>query len=316
MKNLLKLIPFFLAFITLIINSGCNEEGNGNGADNEIAPLIQIVDGHKPGNAITELNGIISLTLDITKGTSQLKTITILENNIKLDLNRIEYVGLTGTANPLLLTGIDKDGFNREIRIQAHNAYDTRTYTIRVEDEAGLSDEISFDITILEPIEKSLTGVLWNQGGPAGKGGIDLEDGSSTGTRLSSTGNPSVDTSYLRAEMRDMGIDSLAGSGDNWRRRIAAINGTEVRFLGNNLQDFNFNNISTKEAILTAFEAAAPLSETLPNWGSFKVSHKVAEGDIFVVKKGEKYYLVKIDSIVETTVLGDNTDHYEVSIKY
>ncbi|GAB4249742.1 MAG: hypothetical protein Kow0027_12710 [Saprospiraceae bacterium] len=314
MKNLFKIIPIVFSF-ALLFTVGCQDEGTGGGG-NDIGPLVQIVDGPNPGDVITELNGTISVTLDVTKGTSPLNTVTIQENGTKLDLSRIEYVGVSGSANPLLLSGANKDGFTQEIRIQAQDAYDTRTYTIKVEDEAGLSDEVSFDITIVEPIEKTLTGVLWNQGGPAGKGGIDLDDGSSTGSKLSSTGDPAVDTSYLRAEMRDMGIDSLAGSGDNWRRRVAGINGSEVRFLGNSLPDFNFDNITTKEAILSAFEAAAPLSETLPNWGSFKVSHEVAEGDIFVVKKGEKYYLVKVDVVVETTVLGDNTDHYEVSIKY
>lgn len=316
MKNLQKIFPIALSFALLFAAIGCGEDGTGGGGTNDIAPLVQLVDGPNPGNVITELSGTISVTIDVTKGTSPLKTVTITENGTKLDLGRIEFVGVGGSANPLLLSGTDKDGFTWEIRIQAQDAYDTRTYTITVEDEAGLSDAASFDITIVEPIEKSLTGVLWNQGGPAGKGGIDLDDGSTTGTKLSSTGDPAVDTSYLRAEMRDMGIDSLAGSGDNWRRRVASINGTEVRFLGNNLPDFNFDNITTKEAIVSAFESASPLSETLPNWGSFPVSHEVAEGDIFVVKKGEKYYLVKVDVVVETTVLGDNDDHYEVSIKY
>ncbi len=316
MKNLVKIIPFVMFLAVIFTSAGCGEDGTGGGTVNDIAPLVQLVDGPNPGNVITELNGTISVTVDVTKGTSPLNTLTVLENGTKLDLSRIEFVGVGGSANPLLITGTDKDGFNWEIRIQAQNAYDTRTYTIKVEDEAGLSDEVSFDITIVEPIEKSLTGILWNQGGPAGKGGIDLDDGSSTGTKLSSTGDPAVDTSYLRAEMRDMGIDSLAGSGDNWRRRIASINGTEVRFLGNSLPDFNFDNVTTKEAIVSAFEAAAPLTETLPNWGSFTVSHEVAEGDIFVVKKGGKYYLVKVDLVVETMVLGDNSDHYEVSVKY
>lgn len=315
MKNLLKIISGFFVVATIFSSVGCGEDGTG-GTGTDIAPLVQLLDGPNPGSTITELSGVITIKVDATKGTSALKTVTISEGGTKVDLSRIEYVGVSGSANPLLLSGADKDGFTYEIKITAQDTYDKRTYSVKVEDEVGLSDEVSFDVTIVEPIEKSLTGVLWNQGGPAGRGGIDLEDGSSTGTKMSSTGDPAVDTSYLRAEMRDMGIDSLAGSGDNWRRRIAAINGNEVRFLGNSLPDFNFDNITTKEAIQTAFDAAAPFTETLPNWGSFTVSHQVAEGDIFVVKNSERYYLIMVDVIVETTILGDNEDHYEVSIKY
>ncbi len=314
MKQFLSIFAGLVLAAGIVLFTGCEDDTPGPG--NDIPPLIQIVDGPNPGTSVDAPGTTISVTVDVTKGTSPLQTLTVKDNGTNVELSRLEFVGQSGAANPFLLLGTNKDGFTWEIRIKAHQTFETHTYSISVVDEKGLSDEVSFDITVLEPIEKTLTGILWNQGGPAGRGGIDLDDGSSTGTKLTSTGDPAVDTSYLRAELRDMGIDSLAGSGDNWRRRIGPINGTEARFLGNNLPDFNFDNVTTKEAIRMAFENASPFSESLPNWGSYKVSAKVNIGDIFVVRKANKYYLVKVDEIVETTVLGDNTDHYTVSIKY
>lgn len=313
MKNLNVFFLTLIAACVLTFTTGCGDDEPVK----DIAPLLLLADGPNPGSTISELGGAITIKVDASKGTSPMNTLTISENGVKVALNRLTFVGQSGGANPFLLTGANKDAFVWETLILAHDdTYGSRTYTVTVADEKGLTGEVSFDITIIEPIEKSLTGILWNQAGPAGRGGIDLDDGSSTGTKLSSSGDPAIDTSYLRAELRDMGIDSLAGSGDNWRRRIGAINGSDARFLGNNLPDFNFDNVDTKEAVTTAFDTAAPFTETLLEWGAFKVSHKLAIGDIFVVKSGDRYYLVRVDDIVETTTIGNNEDQYLVSIKY
>ena len=146
---------------------------------------------------------------------------------------------------------------------------------------------------------------------PRGEGAIDLDNGGSTGT---SDGN---------AELRDMGIDSLAGSGNNWRRRIGGINGTTVRYAGNIGVDFGA--VASKEAIVALYNDAAELTTAstisdgnIDVWGDFKVSDTVNVGDVFVVYKSSSatYYLVVVNSVTENTTLGDNTDKYNVSIKY
>jgi len=313
MKRILLIFSSLFLLTTVLVNSGCTSDPTDPGTD--LNPLVQIVAGPTPGDIITDLGGIVSVSIEVTKGTNNLNTLTILEDGSKIsDLARLEFVGQAGAANPFLLSGGNENGFTWDINIKAHNVYETHTYTFEVADEKGLTGSAEFDLTIVEPIEMDISGVLWNQAGPVGHGGIDLDDGSTTGTAPHV--NDPNDT-YLLAEMRDMGIDSLAGSGDNWRRQIGSMNGTEIRFVGNSLPDFDFTTISTKEAIVTAFDAASPFTETLPNWGSFTVSAKVQEGDIFAVNQGDaKYYLVKVDKVTETLDLGDNTDNYKVSIKY
>jgi hypothetical protein len=122
-----------------------------------------------------------------------------------------------------------------------------------------------------------------------------------------------------------MGIDSLAGSGDNWRRRIGGINGTEVRYVGNTSSSAEFASVASKEAIVAAFDGGDDLitastiaTDHLDVWGNFKVSEVVSQGDVFAIYKSSSntYYLVVVNNVVETTNLGDNTDHYNVSIKY
>lgn len=310
MKNIFWIFSSLL-LTTAILNSGCNNDPAGN----DLNPLVQIVTGPTPGNIISELGGTVSVTIEVTKGTNTLSTLTILEDGTKIsDLSRLEFVGQAGAANPFLLSGGNENGFTWDINIKAHQAYETHTYTFEVADEKGLKGSADFDLTILEPLEMDISGVLWNQAGPAGHGGIDLDDGTTTGT-APHVGDPN--NFYLLAEMRDMGIDSLAGSGDNWRRQIGSMNGTEIRFVGNSLPEFNFSAVDTKVAIVTAFDAASPFTKTLPTWGAFVVSAKVQVGDIFAVNKGgNKYYLIRVDNITETTNLGDNTDNYEISIKY
>jgi hypothetical protein len=310
MKRILWIFSSLLLLTTVILNSGCQDDPTGT----DLNPLVQITAGPTPGNTITELGDTVSVTIEVTKGTNTLSTLTILEDGTKIsDLSRLEFVGQQGAANPFLLISGNENGFTWDINIKVHEVYETHTYTFEVADEKGLKGSADFDLTIVEPLEMDITGVLWNQAGPVGNGGIDLDDGSTTGTAPHI--NDPNDT-YLRAEMRDMGLDSNAVSGDNWERRIGSMNGTEIRFVGNSLPDFDFSTVSTKEAVVTAFDAAAPFTETLPAF-TIVVSAKVQEGDIFAVKRDDsRYYLVKVDKITETLTLGNNDDNYEVSIKY
>lgn len=180
-----------------------------------------------------------------------------------------------------------------------------------VGDDGGLEDEASFDVTVEAPIENTLTGVLFNAAGPAGTGGLDLDTGNGTGS------------SATESELRDMGIDSLAGSGDNWRRRIGGINGANIRFAGNGTVEFG--DVASKEAIVALYDGADELQAAntyttgnIDKWGNFKVSGTVQIGDVFVVYKSstETYYLVEVTDVEENTGLGDNDDNYTLSIKY
>lgn len=323
MKKLLWLFAGALLATNLFLSTGC---GNDTGTGTELGPLLQITDGPLPGEKIAG-QGEITVTVEATKGTAKLKAVTILEDGTKLDAGsrNLTINGQTANATQLVsaISSSDVDGFTWDIKFLSQSTYAEETYTISVEDENGKTDEVTFKVTVLEPIEMSLTGVLWNQAGPAGHGGVDLDDGSSTGTKHSNSGDPAIDDSYLRAELRDMGIDSLSTDpATEWRQQVGPINGVEVRQLNLSTHtDFDYDKITTKEGISGAFDDADALNHTVNNSGwptSFKVSAPVSDGDIFVVKKGsERTYLVRVDKvIIANTNPDDNNDRYEISIKY
>jgi hypothetical protein len=313
MKKIFWVFAGALLLSNLFLSTGCGEDTTD--PVNELAPVVSITDGPTPESLVG--GGKVTVAVNAIKGTKALKSLTVYQGTSKVSIDDLKIDGSLAAANPVLIVN-PTDNMTWVLEITVGETAGTVAYTVEVADEGGKSDEASFDVTVETAIEKTITGAtikLWNAGGPVGTGGIDLEDGSSTGTRLHTA---SGDDSYLKAELRDMGIDSLAGSGDNWRRRIGGINGTVVRKVNTSSPDFDFSKIASKEAVLAVYNAAADLTETLPNWGTFKVSAEVQEGDVFAVFKssGSVYYLVKVEAITETTTLGNNEDNYRVTIKY
>ncbi len=296
---------------TLLLTTGCEEDTPGPGGG-DLPPIVTII--NSPPDTINELGGEITVTIEAIKGTQPLKTVTVLEDNVKIDdLSRLTFNNQPGSANPFLVTGSDVDGFTWDIRIVAHDAFDTRTYTIRVEDEAGLTDEASFDLTISDPgtpVEKEIVGILMNQSGPAGQGALDLDDGVQTGAH---SGNPDI------AEIRDLGIDINAPSNaENWRQQIGPMNDAVVRIVDlSAMENFSFDNATKKEQIEAAFDSGVDLTEEVVPFGEtdpVKATPKLQEGDLLVVRRGTRTYLLRIDAINVTP--NDNMDSYTISIKY
>lgn len=310
MKKFLWLFSSVLLLSLAIFSAGCGDDSTTD----DLPPVVSVQSGPTPESLLK--GDRVSVTVSATKGTKALKSVTIYEGSTII--NATDYdLNFDGAAfnNPAVLIN-PSDSYTWDIDFKVNADAGDVTYTVKVEDEGGLSDEASFTVTVEAPLTATIEGVdinLWNQAGPAGKGAIDLDNGNSTGT------------SDLTAELRDMGIDSLAGSGDNWRRRIGGINGTEVRYVGNTSSSAEFASVASKEAIVAAFDGGDDLitastiaTDHLDVWGNFKVSEVVSQGDVFAIYKSSSntYYLVVVNNVVETTNLGDNTDHYNVSIKY
>ena len=307
MKKILWIFSSALLLSVAVLSTGCGEDDGGG---SKLAPVVTLVDGPTPATVVAESETEVVVTISASKGTDALKTVTVYEGTEKVSIDHLTIDGADAAANPVLIV-TPTDVMTWEIGIHVHAEAGIATYSVVVEDEGGLSDEVEFDVTVEAALEDELTGVLFNQAGPAGFGGLDLDTGAGTG---------SADAS---AELRDMGIDSLAGSGDNWRKRIGGINGVEVRYAGNGTVEFG--DIASKDAIVALYDGATDFQSAdsytggnIDQWGSYKVSGIVEEGDVFVVYKSadEKYYLVIVDTIVENTTLGNNTDNYTVFIKF
>lgn len=315
MKKILSIFSSALLLSLAIFSTGCGED---DPIVNDLSPIVAVTAGPTPANVVAGAGTFVTVTVQATKGTQALKAVTVYEGSTKLSIDDFKVDGVLASGNPTLITS-PTDAMEWEISVKVNAAAGEATYSVKVEDAGGLSDEASFNVTVETALSATIgdaTINLWNQAGPAGRGAIDLDNGASTGTK---TGD------YLLAELRDMGIDSLAGSGDNWRRRIGGINGTEVKYAGNVGTGVDFSAVASKEAIAAIFTNATVLNTAstittgnIAVWGNFKVSDKVNQGDVFAVYKSSTstYYLVVVNSITETTALGDNEDKYNVTIKY
>ena len=302
MKKFLWIFSSALLLSVAFLNTGC-----GDDPVDDLAPIVSITAGPTPASVVAGTSSTVTVTVEATKGTKALKAVTVYQGADKVEVADLTIDGAAAASNPVLITS-PTDVMTWDIAINVSADAGTVTYSVKVEDEGGLSDEAPFDVLVEAALEATITGVdinLYNQAGPVGTGAIDLETGNGTGT------------TDVTADLRDMGIDSLAGSGDNWNRRIGGINGTVVRSVSG-FTSADFGAVASKDAIALLYTNGTDLTGTLPTWGSFPVSEVVSEGDVFVVYKSSSstYFLVIVNTVTETIALGNNTDHYNVSIKY
>jgi hypothetical protein len=308
MKKILSIFSTTMLAAALFLNTGCEEETTPG---DQIAPLVSIND--ISAEVVVGQDATVTFTVEATKGTGELNALWIYEDGVKVSLDRISIDGAPANANPVLITN-PSEVMSWEISINVQDAYDTRTYSVKVDDKNNLTAEESFNVKVEEPLESFIAGVLWNQAGPAGRGALDLDEGLTTG--ITTDG----DTTPDQAEIRDCGIDSTNSVLQFWRKQITYVNGTELRYVGTAVGDASFGDILSKEAIAAAFDGATAVSSSPvteggnPTWGSYKVSAVVKEGDIFAVKKPGRTYLFRVDKLVETS--NNNLDSYEISIKY
>ena len=321
-KLLLKLSG--VAFIlTLLIATGCEDD--------------PVVDPLGPEITYQNADGFIfsdtSLAADITSfnvriqaniGDNPLRTLTFLVNGTAVsgaDINNyIKSFTSNGSSitpnNPLLIADANTNGGIWEAEIVPFGQMEDEmvSYAFQVEDEVGESAIASIDVTLVNqgtPIDEEINGVLFNQAGPTGTGGLDLDTGTGTG---------SADAD---SEIRDLGLDcTIPAPGFNWRRQIGTINGADMRAVdASQIENFTFDNVRNKEEIEAAYDAG----DTLANGESVNcatsattpvtdVSNEVATGDMFVILSNGTYYLIRIDAVNETGA--DNNDNYELSIKY
>lgn len=295
MKNLKVL--FFVASLALFaILTGCKEDP----PPAPVGPTLSLSTdaGFVSDTATVEIDAIFKIKLTAVTGDSNLNRITIKENGTVItDFDRITLDGFTAGSNPSPIGQGAEEGFTWEITIKAPSDPDlTNTYTFEVLDNAGLSDEVSVDITTFDPgtpVSEMTMVLLLNQGGPAGTGGLDLHTGTSTGSKDST------------ADIRDNGIDLAKPLAENWIQKISpvdtAINNTVVLAVPD--ASFDYNSITTKEEIMEAFNVATPIT----------VSDVVQNGDQFLVFSDGTYFAIIVTDVIITEM--NNADYYEFSVK-
>lgn len=286
------------ALIGVFFFSGCTEEQMPGGSTlPPLAPFLQFLDesGAIVSDTTLEPGGVFRVKLDLQKGDNPLKSVGIREDGDLVPTTRIELnSGFTTSQNSYLITGSDVDGLELIIDIEAHNAEGVRTYTFRVEDEVGETDEISLDVEVMmeevrTPIDTTATMILVNNADGMLQGGLDLDVPETVG----------ADSDL--AELRDLGIDLDMPVPSNWIRKIQPRNGATLAML--DTASFTFSEISFKDEVKALYDGGTEAS----------VSPVLSSGDAFAIKRDNDYFVLILTEIVVTA--DDNNDYYQFDIK-
>ena len=278
--------------------SGCTEEQMpGGGTLPPLAPFVQFLDesGAIVSDTTLEPGGIFRVKLDLQTGDNPLKSVGIREDGDLVPSSRLEFdAGFRTVQNPLLITGSDVDGVELIIDLEAHSTEGIRTYTFRVEDEVGETDEISLDVEVMmeevrNPIDTTATMILVNNADGMLQGGLDLDV------------PETVSANSSMAELRDLGIDINMPVPSNWRRQIQTRNGATLVML--DTANFTFSEVSFKDEVKTLYDGGTEAS----------VSPVLSTGDAFAIKRDDDYFLLILTEIVVTA--DDNNDYYQFDIK-
>ncbi|MDW3651661.1 MAG: hypothetical protein R8P61_31560 [Bacteroidia bacterium] len=288
MKKLSSLLIAF-ALIGAIV-TGCEEEppapangptlANNTGAGN-------VVDA-----ADVPINTEFIVSIITTAGDADITEIVVEENGSAIDAGRVTLDGTAAGGNPSPIGPNFASGFNWDIGITTSDVVDaTNSYTIRVTDANGLSDELTVSITQINALTETTMVLLQNQGGPAGQGGLDLNTGTQTGTQATDTD----------ADIRDMGIDINLPNDQNWIQKIGVINNSEIAVPD---ASFDYDAVASTAQLQAAFELGTAITET---------AEKVQVDDVLLVKSEGVYFAIKVTAVNPTPA--DNNDGYELSVK-
>lgn len=229
---------------------------------------------------------------------TNLSSIEVKENGLLVDAGRIYLNELLFTSNPFPLPAQYQSGLtDAMVIVRTPATVGTYNYVVKITDANGLSSEIKYSIRV-GAATSIKRGVLLNQAGPNGTGGLDLDD---------AIGTPSASP---LAEIKDEGTDFALPAESNWRQKISGVNGSEVRYIVPGMngvnEAFDLSFVPYKEQLVSLWSSGVPFSSS--------TSNKVKLGDFFIVKNGDKYYLIETVGVVITPGVGDNSDYYEFDI--
>lgn len=243
-----------------------------------------------------------NIKFSATPASGVLSSITVYEDgNVISDLGRLKFDGNSVDANPYSLPEAYQAGFTDINLTVTTQSTGSSAYRVVVTDSEGNSSEFTKTISVGGggTAVTTLTGVLLNQAGPAGQGGLDLD-----------TGNGNINSDDASAEIRDQGIDQTQSDANNWIQRIAGVNGSTLKALvpGQNgaLEGLSFASVTSQEAITDLHNNNGI---TLASGQS----NVVLVNDMFTVENNGKYYLLVVTDVNVTS--SDNGDSYTFSIK-
>lgn len=288
-SNFFKL--FCLLFVAALTFTSCDPEE----VNPTTGPTLTILSGTEhEGNSYLP-NEELTFSIRGTSGTALLNSFSILEDGTAVDTDRLTVDGNVPSANPfLLLEEGDDESFTYLVVVTTNANSGTYDLSFVVTDAEQNTSNYTLEYTVVQPDVRELQGVLFNQGGPQGTGGLNLATGQGTGSENAS------------AHIKDTGIDINLPLNNNWKQKIAPItaNGVTLRQASS---EVTYESIQFTNQFEAIYNAGTTIGE---NGGD----NKVQVGDLFIAKQGDDYYVFVVREVNITTG-DDNTDNYVLDIK-
>ena len=284
MKKLQKLLLGLFAASALIFSS-CGDPVEGE------APTISLGTGTGFTYADSELEPLDTFEVQVigSIGSEKLETLKIERG---LGTPSASFVLSIGSSSetydddvfPVELSGDDKDGFTIKIQFVAPQAEGTNNYTFTVVDKEGEEASTSITITTAEPTT-ALSVVsgdfkLFSKLGPAGYGGLELSDGSSTGSA-------DGDLADITASAWDGGFEGA--------------NGTSVVSVA-----ASYYAAAVEEDIASTYSAGSSYDGSAPS-----------VNDVFIAYDGSTYFVLQVTATDgnDTDVSATNGQYIQFAVK-
>lgn len=101
MKKILWIFSSAILLSTAILSTGCGEEGTD---DPKLSPVVVITDGPEPATVVQDAGTVVTVTVEATKGTDALKSVTVYGGDTKVGIDDLTIDGVPAAANPVLIT--------------------------------------------------------------------------------------------------------------------------------------------------------------------------------------------------------------------
>ena len=163
MKQLTFLTKFFFLALAISFWSSCTDDGTGGGGTITLPPVIELKSGADLVTSATTVDAgaVFNVNVSADKGDNDMTSFTVLEDGIAIDASRLNYNGAGAgvIGNPYTLTTAEGTTFDTNIAVTAHSDGGTRTYTFRITDSVGETDDTSVEITVVTtPLTLGISG--------------------------------------------------------------------------------------------------------------------------------------------------------------
>lgn len=234
----------------------------------------------------------IIITVKGVKGDADLKSLTVKENGTNLDVDRFLVDDNEPSSAAILLLGADKQGFTKVFEIDPVAKTGAYKYEFVLTDEKNNTNTVALEVNI-KTVATITSEKMYNYLGPLA-GGLDLLTGKAV------VKGADVNNEWATAHIRDNGND-VVGNTYPWKGEFIPWKGSVVRKTDNSNWDLTVS--------------PGQISSLFDNGLTDLATVKMKVGDVYVVKNGDHYFMIKVKEVSDDGSASKNEDFSSFEIK-